>query len=71
MTKQETLGIQLVSDLKQMEEDVASGLYKENPEGLIENLKRLNDKMKEWQKEADRIIAEAEAIQAQVESIEE
>lgn len=60
LTKIETIAIQLITDHEDLIRDVDGGLY--GQEEIVKQLKRINEKMKEWKKEADRIIDEANAV---------
>jgi len=71
MTKLQILANQIESDIVEVDRCIETGLYKENPEGLLEEYKAIHKKIKEWGEEANKIIEEAKAIDSKVEEVEE
>ena len=62
MTNFQILSNQIVSDFEILAEDYREGLYDGDSEGITQELKRINAKLKLWKKEAEEIIKEAEMI---------
>ena len=59
MTKLEILNAQIQTDIKELEKDIEVGMATDD---ITKELKRINEKIKEWSKEANRIMDEAKAI---------
>jgi len=70
MTKLQILNYQIQTDIQEIEDGLRDGYYKNNTDLLEKDLKKVHEKIKEWNKELKRTIDEAMAIDSLVEGLE-
>lgn len=71
MTKLQLIANQIISDYEILAKDVGLMLFVNNQPGLVEEMKRLNEKLKLWALECARIIDKANILEDKTESLKE